>query len=57
MKSIFYLFLGMACLAAHAKGDPTSDIDAQVVTQIFQNDKIDDSRFVVFNFKLIRDSF
>jgi hypothetical protein len=51
MKSIFYLFLGMACLAAHAKGDPTSDIDAQVVTQIFQNDKIDDSRFVVFNFR------
>ena len=51
MKSILCLFLCMVSAYAHAKGDPTSDIDAQVATQIFQNEKIDENRFVVFNFR------
>ena len=51
MKTILYLFLSMVGVVAFAKGDPTSDIDAQIATQIFQNEKTDDSRFVVFNFR------
>jgi hypothetical protein len=46
------VFLLCLCAAAvWAKGDPSSDIDAQIATQIVQNDRLDESRIVLFNFR------
>lgn len=51
MKFLFFIFLCALSSLSWAKGDPTSDIDAQITTQIIQGDKADESRLVVFNFR------
>jgi hypothetical protein len=51
LKLGFSLVFLLLSVAAFAKGDPTSDIDAQITTQIIQGEKVDDSRLVVFNFR------
>jgi len=51
MKFAITLLALLLASTVHAKGDPSSDIDAQIATQIFQGDKADESRVVVFNFR------
>jgi hypothetical protein len=51
MKLGFSLVLVLCSCAVLAKGDPTSDIDAQITTQIVQGERADENRFVVFNFR------
>jgi hypothetical protein len=47
---VFFVWVWCS-IAALAKGDPTSDIDAQITTQIIQDERVDESRYVVFNFR------
>ena len=50
MKLGLSLVLALGSCAVFAKGDSTSDIDAQITTQIMQGERVDENRFVVFNF-------
>jgi len=51
MKLGVFLVWVFCSIAALAKGDPSSDIDAQITTQIIQGERADESRYVVFNFR------